>query len=104
MKITRIIKYLGALYICVSGSYQNPIFWKIEKNEISQLEQRDWEKVTHTNRRIELKPGDLQPKNKEKVMSLVAIIVDIKKSIDTPKKQLKEKCIRSFPPKRKIFV
>ncbi len=103
MKITRVLKFAGILFICVSGSFKTPIFYKVEKKQLIQIEQREWEYVNRQNDKKRYTAGDVQRPLKEEIMLLVGGILQHKETLSTPKTK-KEKLIRSFPPRKKVFV
>ncbi len=103
MHITRVLKFAGILFICVSGSFKAPIFYKVEKKQLIQIEQREWEYVNRQNDKKRYTAGDVQQPLKEKIMLLVGGILQHKETLSTPKKEKGEKRVRCFPLKRKIY-
>lgn len=103
MKITCVLKFAGIMFICVSGSFKAPVFYKVQKKQLTQIEQKEWEYVNRQNDKKKYTAGDIQRPLKEEIMLLVGGILQHKETLSTPKKEKGEKRVRSFPLKRKIY-
>jgi hypothetical protein len=107
MKINKVMKSLGIIYVCVSESHApSAYFFAYQGKQVEQIEQCTWEKVHQAKEKKLLFPGDLCPAVKEQIMALVMALIESLPQTSETKTNIDfrgKKNIRYIPIKKKIY-